>query len=217
MLHVKAKVGDRMILCRKYGDPPTECKVIRVTKTQIFVEGFSQPLRLRRSYSDEEIYETSQNASHANVWPWSQDKWEKLILEAETKKERGEERRKCERERQKKYEDRKEKQVKDLFSGDLQNVLFVWKDIMNDGSKIFVLRIPVKTEFIGRKGISEVLIVRIRTEDSPWAMEEDHKTLRVYIARTNNSSGSFSIYSGFDCENEEDGLWRAIRICYNDY
>jgi hypothetical protein len=98
-------------------------------------------------------------------------------------------------------------------------------ELMPDGTRFYVVNMPVHLAYVDRKGGWEKLIVVCRdVEDYDWDSPRDKGEERKKIRKvesaytyTNASSHSFSSVSTSKYDNDESAVWDAIRHQYHSW
>lgn len=222
------QVGDVVLVRKEFGDAPMAVAVNRVTKTQVLVTvaGRERRFDVRRG-NEAWGYEEFQASrwSQLKLFPYTEQKEAKLIEEhkehvkQQAKKRAAEDLRRAE---ERADAVRKMAEAKAACGGSLFGRVRC-QDTMPDGSRMYVVDIPVHPNLEERKKGWERLMVRcVDVEELDWDSGRDDdgnlaKTQKVEAAYTyaNGASHSFASVSTSKFDSDEDALWDAVRSQYH--
>jgi len=244
------KVGDVMILVRGGDYPVTSVNVDRLTKTQIVVrdprqsDDPKQVLRFEKRTNWAERREGlllhdsvggRGRRCDINLYDYTEEAMAKLLERREKTKQLADERRAAQEQQRQEVEERRASElaeVKELCGGQLALITKL-STVQPDGTRFYVLEIPVSSKYTERKKGWELIVVKCKdTEEWDWRkcheMPEGSSEQAIKMACTtkivefaatyaNGSTCSFASCSTQRAKNDEEAQWETVRDCYNSW
>ncbi len=206
------KVGDKMLFVNGYGARPTIVTVCKVTKTgQIrFVLSDANESELFKPSFENGKYERAQkgNSRYADIYVYSFSE-EKAAAKEKDQQEKQDENARKRQERNAQIA--AETEAAKAAMGGSYNSYIRHREMLDDGSRVLLIAIPVKPELIERKGRTELVMIRIKDVTDRWAIEEEGPQVEYWLTYVNKGSFSFSSCSGSKEKTDDDAIWEAIR------
>lgn len=216
------KAGDTVLVVRHYGDEIDEALVHRVTPTRhICVKKGEVDWGRYHFVNPMGCYVQWKKglATRFRIYENTPENMEKLIQQRDQKRADD----------QQKKMDREKKAAEDLArqQAERAEVQRRWKELygetpiyqsselLPDGSRLYVLNLPVNPNSAERKKGYEVLLVRC-TDATRYDYESNEDVPVVEWAMTyiNGRTSSFSCVSTQQSKTDEDALWEAAVHCY---
>jgi hypothetical protein len=211
----KVKIGDRMILRKKYREMPIDTRVTSTTKCTIHVAGCMETLKASGEW---DYPYRAMGKSQAVAYPWSQEMWDELVKGHNDLKERE---KKKEEDRERADQERKERlrkemeEVKETCGGKLPVELSRSFSYLPDGSRLYVLNLPVKEKLKERKKGFQILFIRCKDNERLWREEEEKVEGRMsYVTGDYSCFPSVSSTYG---STDEEVLWEYCRYAYHSW
>lgn len=213
LMSTKATIqaGDEVIFRSRYGAMPERRKVEKVTpKGWIRVGGTTY----RPGWNG---YETSK--FQGECFLFSEAKWAELVEAAEQVEATNREKQKEREEHQRLYEQRKADDlavVKEVIG--LLKVVIKFERMLSDGERVVFMEIPVKEEYLERKGPEEILICKLKdVKDLDWHSGIKSNKVECHYTYQNRGTGGFPSCSRREYNSNEEALWDAIRCVYHSW
>jgi len=251
------KVGDVMILVRG-NEQLTTINIDRLTKTQIVVRDPQQPddpkqvLRFEKQTNWAERREGLLHHDSVggrgrrcdiNLYDYTEEAMVKLLERREKNKQLADERRATQEQQRQEVEERRARElaeVKGLCGGQLMLITKL-STVQPDGTRFYILEIPVSPRYVERKKGWELIVVKcVGRQEEDWEKygewREVHrgeelteevieagrvactvKIVEFAVTYANGSMGSFASCSTQKAKNDEEAQWEAVRDCYNSW
>jgi len=251
-------VGQKMILVREHHEPMT-VNIDRLTKTQILVqypEAHGNPKMVYRFERARSSWGTSSLVEHRLVAGRSTRRYRKELLYVYSNEamielqrlqseinQRLKEKKLAEEKRQQEIADRKAEEVAEVKTMCGGQLTLATKAAMQqpDGTRIYILDVPVKAEYAERKNGWETVMVMCKdTEELDWEKwgewKREHRDEEITdeatkigekacsvrqvefsYTWTNGSHSSFSSCSTNRLANDTEALWEVMRYVYTSW
>jgi hypothetical protein len=212
-------VGDVVIYVNFDGAEPIKTNVSGVTPTKRIRVDSSPSLLFKQRWRDGE-YNAVSRLSRAYVYLYSDAKWAELTAQWEERKKDREE---AEEERKQKRREKEEQQVREIeeIKALLGQDYFKEENLSNDvtsvnGSRLYMVHLPVKHEDVLRKGTLQIAIVFCKTSNGDLWEENKGKPIEMVYTYAHDHISSFSSCSPQRFATDEEALWEAARSVYNN-
>ncbi len=214
-------VGDRVIYS-KYGNAPVQTTVRKVTKAgwiRLYApetnEMFKPSQHEKKCY-----YANVRNQRAAVVFPFSQEKFDELLIRYNQIQANKKAKRQKEQQRQVDLlaeRQRELDEVQALLNADLDSCT-LHKTILPDGSRLRTMQLPVQADLTARKGDFEVLVARLKdVEEMNWETGVMESKVELHLTSCNGQSCSWPSYSTTRHDTDEEALWEAVRRIYHNW
>ncbi len=234
------KVGDQVLFVASRDKDPEVLRVIKITKAMFVVDRpmtpvLPAPYRFSRHLSTEwngpdkpyrsyyEPYKTGKYSPYRyfKVYPFTEEMHAVLQAEADKTRKRQEEQR-IERDRKEAEREaehlRQLEEVRIACNAPMGFPMCRCQDTMPDGSRMYVIDVPVKPEHKERKKDWERLIIRCwDVEDYEWRFETKISKVKSAYTYCNGDSCSFSSVSTSRYDTDHDAVWEAVRRQYHSW
>ncbi len=207
------KVGDVVILVRRYGARPETTNIDKVTpKGWLRVAGSTGSFR-PKGYAGYESREGSES-----VFLFSDETLAGLNAVADEKEASAKAKAESEANRKAEAKAREEAELAEVKAvmSNLYGHEVLFQGAL-DGSRLHVINLPIKPGF-ERKGGFETLIVRLKDVVSyNWdKAEKGIKDVEANVTYANADTASFPSLSSFRRDSDEEAIWEAIHRRYHD-
>lgn len=208
-------VGDKALLVKKWGDEPKEVAVVKVTKTeQVTVDGYNRRFKVFGSSARELGGTCRYRHENAMLYPMSAkeqveaNRQERIRADEEAAKKQEA----ANRERESCYARELEQTRQAMSRPEFASTAIA----LPAGTQfsLYVVNMPVKQEYIERKGIVEVVVVKVWKETNKWSLTKETE-IRSCYTYTNTRSGSFPSCSDHKVASEEEAILEACNDVYH--
>ena len=211
MLNVK--VGDKVLVVKRYGAMPVESVVALVAKKTFKIVGEDVLFRIETRWKGR--HDCYYNKGSAAVYGDDNETRTRLLKEHEShvasvgaKKADVEARRAG-------AKARNIAEVKEIMGLGIIEGFLATKSVMPNGDRMYVGKITVKAEYLERKGGWEWVAVRLRNERRyDFDVHEEVDMVGMSVTYTNGGTGSFPSMSMTHHKSDEEAVVEALRRVY---
>ncbi len=227
------QVGDRVIYTKDSESRPVLGTVNRVTKTMFYVglDGppdvtvgpFAQDNSWLGQHARTRVAKYGDNSKEAAAYEYSEEKLAELNEHVDRIESRRQDEKEAAEKRDQERADRKAKELAEVKAAWAAKYVcdpLSFGKTMPDGSRIYVIDVPVHPEYAERKKGWERINVRcVDAETWDFMLRRDGGDDKVKIVEsaltfTNGSASSWPSCSTERAKSDEEAVWEAMRYCY---
>lgn len=223
---INIKVGTVMIFVGCYNAEPVTVNVSKVTPSGLvrFTGPSGKESGLYKFNGRDEYYPKDRNGSRygrgERLYLHTPEKLAELIDRHETIERAKADKRVLEDANRAAHEVKRLAEIDELklrMGGNYDNNVLLRTLLGED--RLVTIGLPVKPERVERKGETEIVIIRLKTDKNYWDYNSDEKAERVegYMTVASKGSSSFGSYSGVYGKDDESVIWECLRSAYNSW
>lgn len=213
--------GDKVIYRKSYGAAPLTDNVDRVTKAGWVKLAQHSAGCYKATWRNEYQPTGIGNKSAERVYPWSQETWDKLVAEADAEaalKAKQAAEREARQAAAEAAGAARMAETRTALGGNVYAAVR-YRETLPDGSRLFVLHLPVKADLSAKKGPAEVAMVRIKdSRRYDWRADAERALVEPYFTYASQDTSNFpSCSNNAGYATDEDALWAVADSRYHGW